>query len=344
MPVVAVFPAIGVVAIWDWIASRADRGAPRLVAVLLILVVLLNGLTTFRDSFGTWTARREVREIYQASLTQAFRDLNHSNLEGALWISEPFPDDRHLMLASRLLYREAIDVHWFNADRALILPPIDTARRYLLADFVEPDQELSSRWMGEAVVVLEARSSSSAVPAYRVYQVRGSPWMEQELSGIISQSSASLDIEAAHPVNLPARFEGVATLLGYELADSELAPGADVHLVVYWRVHGPVFEPIASFAHLLDDQNDIVGQYDGFDVPPRYWDPEAIVAQVYRFSINQDVQPGTHWLEVGLYNSQTMERLPVVDEAGNPFGSRLVLGTVSVERHRAESIDKGYTP
>jgi 4-amino-4-deoxy-L-arabinose transferase-like glycosyltransferase len=331
LPAAVIFPAIGAATVQQWVSATVGRKTNWAAALAMTLLLAVNGVGTFRSLFVTWPAQSQVREIYQAALTKAFRDLNHSNLGGTLWISEPFPDDRHLLLAKRVLRREAIEPRWFNANRALILPAANGSRRYLLADFVEPDQELFRRWMSDAIVILEARVSTSTMPAYRTYQARGGPWVERELSEIMNQSTASRDLGAAHPVALPARFEGTATLLGYELADDRLAAGEEVHLAVYWRVHGPVFEPLVSFAHLLDGQNRIIGQYDGFDVPPWHWEPGAVVAQVYRFSVDRDAQPGTHWVEVGLYNSETMERLAVVDEADSPLAPRLVLGTVIVE-------------
>ncbi len=332
LPVVAVFPAIGAVAICDWVALRTGRSLARLGAVLVVVLIPLNGLVTFRDSFFVWTARPEVREIYQASLTEAFRDLNHSNLEGPLWISEPFPDDRHLLLAKRVLHRKAIELRWFDADRALILPPASGVRRYLLADFAEPDQRLFARWMGDATELLERHTDSPAskTSTYRLYQAVGGPWVEEELSQIEAQSTASLDLETERPVTLPSRFEDVATMLGYELVDDRLAPEDQVHVSLYWRVHKPVYEPIASFVHLLDQENNVVGQYDGFDVPPWHWEPGAVIAQVYRFTIDEHTREGPHWLEAGLYHSQTMERLMVVDEAGFVLGDRLVLQRVTV--------------
>ncbi len=332
LPIVAAFPAIGAVAMWEWIARRGDRRITRLTGVLLILLLLLNGLRTFRDSFITWTGQPEVREIYQASLTEAFRDLNHTNLEGELWISEPFPDDRHLLLTKRLLDRQTIEPRWFNANRALILPPNNGARRYLIADFVEPDEKLFGRWMSNATQLIERRADSPGytAPTYQIYQAKGGAWVERELSHISAQSTASLDPEGKRPVALPVRFEDIATVLGYELNEDQLAPGDRVDLTVYWRVGGPIYEPIASFAHLLDDQNNVIGQYDGFDVPPWYWESGAVVAQVYRFPIEEKVRNGLHWLQVGLYYSDTMERVSIVDESDVILGDRLVLEEVTL--------------
>jgi len=324
LPPAVIFCGIGGVALWDAAVRHAGRLAAWVVPILLCLLVVLNSIVTFRDYFCAWPDQPQVREIYQASLTEAFQDLNRSTLDGPIWVSEPFPDDRHLMLAQRALQRSEIELRWFDAGRALILPPADGLRRYLLADFAAPDPLLVDRWLGQAAVLLERE------PVYQLYQVEGGPWVEQELAAITTQSSAFAYLGAQQAVPLPAAVGESVALLGYELVDELLTPGGQVHLVVYWRVGGPVFQPLSSFVHLLDGQGSIVGQYDGFDVPPWHWEPGAVIAQGYRFPISENAQPGSHWLEVGLYNPQTMERLPIIDNNGIPLGDRLVLQEVLI--------------
>jgi len=190
---------------------------------------------------------------------------------------------------------------------------------------------LFARLVDGATVALEGDAPGQAEPAYRVYQVEGGPWVERELAEIAAQSTAFADMEGQQPVPLPAHFGDKAVLLGYELAAGQVARDQQVHLVLYWRAFGPVYEPLSSFAHLLDLQSNVVGQYDGFDVPAWYWEPEAVIAQVYRFPIGQNAQPGVHWLEVGLYNPQTMERVHIVGDDGALLGDRLLLPGVSVQ-------------
>jgi 4-amino-4-deoxy-L-arabinose transferase-like glycosyltransferase len=329
LPAAAMLAGVGAVAVWGWIKKP---GFWKKTWFLLPFLLALNGLSTFRALFVAWPVQSQVREIYQASLTEAFRDLNHSSLAGPLWISAPFPDDRHLLLARRILQREEIEPRWFDSSRALLLPPADGVRRYLLADFAAPDPTLFTHWMDKAAVVLEGKTlPQTDEPPYQIYQVEGGPWVERELAEIAARSPAFADLETRRAVRMPAHFEGPIALLGYELADARLSPGGEVHLVIYWRVQGPVYEPLSSFVHLLDGQNNIVGQYDGFDAPPWHWEPGAVVAQVYRFPVGWDAQPGAHWLKTGLYNPQTMERLHVVDDAGASLGDHLLLKEILVQ-------------
>lgn len=335
LPAAAMLAGVGAVTAWDWIKK------PGFFQFSLALILALNGLSTFRALFVVWPVQSQVREIYQAALTEAFQDLNHSSLTGPLWISAPFPDDRHLLLVRRILQREEIEPRWFNSSRALILPPADGVRRYLLADFATSDPTLFTRWVSKATVVLEGEAPNGKEPSYQVYQAKGGPWVERELAEIATRSPAFADLGTRQAIRMPAHFEEMATFLGYELADDRLAPGAEVHLVIYWRVQGPVYEPLSSFVHLLDGQNNIMGQYDGFDVPPWYWEPGAVVAQVYRFPIRWDAQSGAHWLETGLYNPQTMKRLHIVDDTGVSLDDHLLLKEILVQQ---SNVDKSQTP
>ncbi len=332
LPAAAMLPGIGAVAVWDWVKKPGFcRFAYTKTRFLLALLLALNGLSTFRALFITWPVQSQVREIYQAALTKAFQDLNHSSLAGPIWISAPFPDDRHLLLTRRILQREEIKPHWFDSNRALILPPADGVRRYLLADFANPDPTLFTRWMSRASVVLEGESPNTKELSYQVYQAEGGPWVEQELADIAARSPAFADLETRQAVRMPAHFGETVALLGYKVAGDRLAPGEEMHFVIYWRVQGPVYEPLSSFVHLLDGQNNIVGQYDGFDVPTRHWEPGAVIAQVYRIPVGQGVQPGAHWLQAGLYNPQTMERLHITNDDGASLGDHLLLQEIFVQ-------------
>jgi hypothetical protein len=330
LPAIMVFPGIGAVVLSDWLASNAGRRSRQLAPLVLILPLVLNGASTLRAYFGIWPIQPKVHELYQTGLTDAFRDLNHSNLNGAIWASEAFADDRHLLLAERVLNREEVELRWFNPERGLILPPGEGTRRYLITDFVEPDATLFSRWMSDATTILEGTPPPGA-PSYRLYQIQGGEGLDPQLSEITAQSTASLDLDGQQRISLPARFSDTAVLLGYELRDDCLVTGDDLHLIVYWRVQGPVYEPLASFAHLIDAQGNVIGQYDGFDVPPWYWEPGAVIAQVYQFPIEAETPPGAYWLQIGLYDSDTMKRLDVVDETSSLVGNRLVLQRVIVE-------------
>jgi hypothetical protein len=79
------------------------------------------------------------------------------------------------------------------------------------------------------------------------------------------------------------------------------------------------------FVHLLDDHSRIWGQHDGLDVPVEGWVPDDVIVQLHTFNVAADAPPGRYWVEVGLYEPQTLDRLPVLGGNGVPLGNRLLL-------------------
>jgi len=62
----------------------------------------------------------------------------------------------------------------------------------------------------------------------------------------------------------------------------------------------------------------------------------GVVADNNALLIPGDAPPGEYTLEAGMYELATLERLPVVDDAGRKVGDHVILGTVEVLSRRGE--------
>ncbi|MBN1316669.1 MAG: glycosyltransferase family 39 protein [Anaerolineales bacterium] len=317
LPPAAMLTGIGAKCIQDLYNKKNWQNISIVFTFFLLLLLLIQGINTYLD-LNNWPENQEVRDIYQATLTEAFNDLDNSSLKGKIWISEPFPDDRHEMLADRMLKKEEIKIRWFNADNALLLPPDQGGRYYLFPDFSNPDSELFDKWMHTRYLMLGGSTSS-----YELFLVQGGEWIGNKLNAL--KSLVSCERSGQDYLSLPADFDGAASLLGYELEQEVLEPGQEIYLVVYWRAIGPIYDPISSFAHLIDDQDQIYGQYDGLDVPPRRWSTGDVIAQTYKFTINEDTATGLYRISIGLYQIQSMERVLIIDSDGRTLCDRLYI-------------------
>ena len=96
-----------------------------------------------------------------------------------------------------------------------------------------------------------------------------------------------------------------------------------------WRVTAPPDGPRAIFVHLLTPDGQIAAQWDGLDVPVEGWREGDIIFQVASFDLLPDLPPGQYWLQTGVYNPETMERLPVLMD-GIPITDRVLLSPVEV--------------
>jgi hypothetical protein len=123
---------------------------------------------------------------------------------------------------------------------------------------------------------------------------------------------------APYPVG--QRVGDVATLLGFDLAPgTTLRSGAPVTLTLIWRAEtGAPATDLTVFAHLLNEDGDIVAQHDGKPVagsrPTGGWLPGEILIDSHVLRWQQDAA-GPGIVRVGLYNAATGVRVTWQDGA-----------------------------
>jgi len=109
-------------------------------------------------------------------------------------------------------------------------------------------------------------------------------------------------------------------LLGYDLRDTQLARGDVLSIRFYYDAIGPTDISYTVFTHLLGPDGELYGQLDsvpqGGARPTTSWLAGEIVLDDYKIKIAQDAPPGEYVLAVGMYNLDTMDRLPVFDQNG----------------------------
>jgi hypothetical protein len=148
--------------------------------------------------------------------------------------------------------------------------------------------------------------------------------------------TAPSDIQ--HPQR--ARLGKGVAFLGYDLTPATVRPGETLHLTLYWQAQAELglssrrrIETMETsytvFTHLLDSHQRIWGQKDSLPVdgarPTTGWLLGEVVADEYAIPVQPDAPPGEYTLEIGLYDAQTMERLPLLDEAGKRIDDRVLL-------------------
>ncbi len=121
-------------------------------------------------------------------------------------------------------------------------------------------------------------------------------------------------------------------LIGFKIQAPHLRPGDTVEVITYWRVTAFFDKEAVLFTHALsgDAQRPVLAQQDSLDVPSWQWIPGDAFAQVHRFIIPNNTQPGTFPLEVGIYTREDNQRLPLYDQNGSVIGDRFVIGSITV--------------
>jgi hypothetical protein len=134
-------------------------------------------------------------------------------------------------------------------------------------------------------------------------------------------------------------------LLGYRLTQERVRPGEVLEVTLYWQTMTPVARDYSVFVHLLGPEQQPWGSVDSFpglgNYPTRAWRPGEVIVDRYRLQVVPTAQaPSLAWLEAGLYDYVSGERLPLNDAQGRPLDTprfaRLAIGRRTTEPPAAQ--------
>ena len=124
----------------------------------------------------------------------------------------------------------------------------------------------------------------------------------------------------AQPVHL--NFDNLARLYAFQVTPHRTAPGAEVNVTLCWQALGVTANDYSVFVQFVGEANRIAGRrgtYPGLgSFATSLWRPGDAFCDLYRVPVHGDAQgPAVYALEVGLFDLQTGDRVPVTDAAGN---------------------------
>ena len=184
----------------------------------------------------------------------------------------------------------------------------------------------SDRFHGaEAFVDPVRRLPVYAAPPTTRWQ--GDTWAQVGAFARQGRRLVAIDPEPALAVT-DRRFGSQVQLLAYGIEQT----GETLSVVLAWRAEAPLTKDYTLFVHLLAADGSLVAQSDAAPqwVTPwstSRWKPGDVVLDGHHLSLPPDLPGGEYFLRVGLYDWQTLERLPLVDLSGQPVGDAADLGT-----------------
>jgi uncharacterized membrane protein len=134
------------------------------------------------------------------------------------------------------------------------------------------------------------------------------------------------------------QFWNLINLTGVDLPAASLKPGTALPFTFYWQSSDPITVDLKTFAHLLDEKNNIVAQLDwtpqdqlGY-LPTTAWQPNRLVMDSQNILLPADLPPGRYHLVAGWYYPVTGDRLPLTasDRVGES-GDTAHMGVVVIE-------------
>jgi len=134
---------------------------------------------------------------------------------------------------------------------------------------------------------------------------------------------------------LPVDFQVPIRLEGYELTSTTLRYESELVLLLYWKATGLIDKDYTVFVHLVDENGHMVTSTDSAprndSAPTTTWQKGKLIVDGHVLWITSDIPLGSRYrLEVGLYYLPTMERVGIVDGAGQVFADTLVIQPFSV--------------
>jgi hypothetical protein len=153
----------------------------------------------------------------------------------------------------------------------------------------------------------------------------------QPFTADVEIASAEL-IPPVTPINY--RFGDQLELVGYRLPVTKVAIGEMLPLVLVWRALPRLDRDYSLFVQLLDPTNRKIGQLDATpscDAGPTHeWDVGELAPGYYQVPIFPEEAPGVYPLVIGLYDTHSVQRLPIYSATNEPLGDALQLAEITV--------------
>jgi|GEM_PF-1408339 hypothetical protein len=131
-----------------------------------------------------------------------------------------------------------------------------------------------------------------------------------------------------------ARFGDAIEMVGYALSQTHLRAGQPFQLTLYWHALKAADKAYTVFAHLLDANGRVIGQKDApplnGDAPTDGWVQDEYIADAYAFDISADAPQGAAALEIGFYDPNSGQRVPVFDAHGAAQGDHLLIDGLAI--------------
>jgi hypothetical protein len=121
-------------------------------------------------------------------------------------------------------------------------------------------------------------------------------------------------------------------------------PGDTLHITLTWQAARPFYRDLKLFLHLRDASGQVIAQADplagagtsgqGEDYFTSRWEPGKLILDDVAISIPPDAPPGPYRLALGLYDGDTLQRLPVAGRDDGTVTLELASPIKSTERRQ----------
>jgi hypothetical protein len=131
--------------------------------------------------------------------------------------------------------------------------------------------------------------------------------------------------EGLVPIEGTRTFQNGLEFQGYQ-EEQEFASGQTGRLWLLWQVLWRDPEDTHLFVHLLDENDQLLGQHDSAGYPTGYRRPGDRAITKFDIKVDELAPEGPFWGRAGVYRYPQIVPVAVVDGAGNPVRDSVVVG------------------
>jgi len=317
--------------------------------VAVVLLLTLSGTVTYRDYFLRWAPSAQLKDFFNSNYVDMAEAEMINNTSMAIFVplAEYERSVVRFLSSSRAPQRVAgLDTDlrptWPSLDDepVTVIVPNDPDRVRLEGPNVRHDPR---RW---ALVVDDTfyLLPSIALPKLSDWDAALGQANAQTIENVLGNPVAmrytfargdALPFTPSLPQQtLDVNFGDCIRLRGATQWHAVTRPWETSTIDLFWQGTARMKQDYAIFAHIIDEDQ---RAWAGEDTLPlmgvyhtRLWHPNEVVPTSHNITLPYDTPPGRYWYEFGWYSLYDGSRLPVLNDDGEPIGSRVVLGPLKV--------------
>lgn len=309
------FPALGAVALAEWGERHVGKQAVTAIWTAFGLLILVSAGLTVHEYFGVWNNARDVWVAYHTTLVETLDYLDdHPEIGPDVALSTITPGQFHDPAVGEMrLRRSDLNIRWFDGRSSLVFPSAGQTT-YFFPEIAQPDPGFDDviGGCGEVADRIELRPGD----------------FNRTVDVIACLGDPALVFEE---MPTAPSFGGVVTLLGYQVDPGQMVqPGEMVTVLTYWMIEQRPDAELVLFTHAVGDSGQVAAQQDLLSVPSWGWYAGDRFIQLHRFTIPDNISPGTLRLAVGVYTRPEILRLQVTEPGGSAPVDHAIIGELEV--------------
>ena len=289
------------------------------LSIVIGVGFVYSGVLTYHDYFEVWAQDPNLFTHFDVGIDAIGEYIEGLPLDEEIYLSPVPPEHPSVVLNSK----QRPGIKGYNGRACLVLPSLATHNiTYVI---VPKDDRNSLDLLQEYFPLGEG--------------VAEGPLYYQQPYFLAYRTPAGAEAQVAPTHRVEANWGDKIQLLGYDLDASAYQAGETIHLTLYYQGLDKMETNYTVFTHLLGPYNPATNgplwsQDDSepcrHGYPTSSWSAGEIVVDTFNLPVPAETPAGDYELEMGFYTWPTIERLAVLDVAGQVAADNIVLGQVRI--------------